>query len=168
MLDATRNGSAFKDPALFAEWLDAITEPRFMTALAAVAVDPSTYPSAMAHAMDPAAARNWSEFTDPQLYLRWMLAGANPSFQQAIVTRMGSPGKASRWAAAATRPDGYAAAMVAVGRAPVAWLQPAMPLAWIGAMQEGMARQASDPRWRTLPAGKGTDGAPGAAPRYRY
>src|SRR3989339_1558312 len=36
MLDPTRNGLAAKNPALFAEWLDAVTEPRFMTALATV------------------------------------------------------------------------------------------------------------------------------------
>jgi len=168
MLDATRNGSAFKDPTAFAEWLDAITEPRFMTALAAAAVDPSTYPNAMANAIDPAAARNWSEFTDPQLYLRWMLASANPSFQQAIITRMTSPGKAKRWAEAGARTNEYGAMLARFGSAPAAWMQPAMPMAWVGAMQEGMARQARGQQWRTLPAEKGVEGGAATAVRYRY
>lgn len=168
MLDATRNGSAFKDPNAFAEWLDAITEPRFMTALAATAVDPSTYPNAMANAIDPAAARNWSEFTDPQLYLRWMLASANPSFQQAIVTRMTRPDKAKRWAEAAARPTEYGAVLTRFGSAPAAWMQPAVAMAWVGAMQEGMARQARGQHWLTLPADKGVDAGLATAARYRY
>lgn len=168
MLDATRNGSAFKDPAAFAEWLDAITEPRFMTALAAVAIDPSTYPNAMAHAMDPAAARNWSEFTDPQLYLRWMLASVSPSFQQAIITRMTSPDKARRWAEAGARPDEYGSMLARFGNAPAAWMQPAMPMAWIGAMREGVDRQARGQQWLTLPADKNVEGASATAVRYRY
>lgn len=173
MLDGKKNGAAFKDPAAFAEWLDAITEPRFMTALAAVAVDPGAYPKTLANVVDPAAARNWSEFTDPQLYLRWMLAGASPSFQQAILSRVSDPAKRQRWLDAVGRPGVYAPMLANFGRAPNAWLQapvtaaapmarlmqPVTPMAWFGAMAEGMGSQA----WLKLPAEKAT-----AAPRYRY
>lgn len=174
MLDAKKNGAAFKDPAAFAEWLDAITEPRFMTALAAVAVDPATYPKVLADAVDPQAARNWAEFTDPQLYLRWVFASSSPAFQQAIVRKLTDPGKTARWIDALSRPDAYAALSAGFARAPGAWMnaamspasyapmlgaaQPATPVAWFGALAEGIAKQD----WRTLPAEKLT------GVRYRY
>jgi len=44
MIDPTRNGLIVKRPQLFAEWLDAVTEPRVMTALATLVLDPETYP----------------------------------------------------------------------------------------------------------------------------
>lgn len=178
MLDARKNGTAFKDPAAFAEWLDAITEPRFMTALAAVAVDPATYPKAMSQAIDPQAARNWSEFTDPQLYLRWMLASADPAFQQAILHKMTDPTKMSRWLATLSRPDAYAAMATAFGRAPGAWMnaptdptsyapvlkamQPVTPMAWFGAMTESVGKQMDNRGWLKLPDDKLT------GTRYRY
>lgn len=177
MLDAKKNGVAIKDPAAFAEWLDAVTEPRFMTALASVAVDPATYPKAMADAIDPAAAHNWSEFTDPQLYLRWLLASATPSFQQAIVSRITDPAKMQRWMEAVSRPDAFAPTLAQFGKAPSAWLQaplapanqasmtklmqPTTPLDWFGAMATGIGRQVGGQEWRKLPvAATGT--------RYRY
>lgn len=167
MLDAKTNGAAFKDPAAFAEWLDAITEPRFMTALAATASDPATYPKILADAIDPAAARNWAEFTDPQLYLRWMLSSATPSFQQAIVKKMTDPAKFKRWLETASQPGAYTSMMSAFSAAPTAWLrasgnpasyspaarllQPATPLSWLGAMTDEMARHMADKDWVRLP-----------------
>lgn len=158
MRDAKKNGVAFKEPAAFAEWLDAVTEPRFVTALASVAVDPATYPKAMADAVDPAAIRNWSEFTDPQLYLRWMLASATPSFQQAIIKKMTDPGKVKRWFEAASRPDGYAAMLATFGRA---------PMAWYGALA-GMGQQAAGQEWLKLPADKASGVTAATGVRYRY
>lgn len=71
-----------QNPRAFAEWLDAMAEPRVMTALAA-----SAYPSGddAAPRPDPERMRNWSEFSDPYLYLRWRLAGGEPSLRRAIV-----------------------------------------------------------------------------------
>jgi len=97
MLDPTRNGLAVKHPELFAEWLDAVTEPRFMTALASVAVTPETYSNTLGKVADPATLRNWGEFADPQVYLRWMAAGMDPRFYQAIYNRMTDSGKLRRW-----------------------------------------------------------------------
>lgn len=158
MLDAKKNGVAFKDPAAFVEWLDAVTEPRFMTALASVAVEPATYPKAMADAVDPAAIRNWSEFTDPQLYLRWLLASATPSFQQAIIRKMTDPGKVKRWFETASRPDGYAAMLAAFGRA---------PMAWYGSFA-GMGQQAAGQEWLKRPADKAPGVTDATGVRYRY
>lgn len=97
MMDPTKNGLAAKNPELFAEWLDAVTEPRFMTALASVAMAPDTYSNTLGKAIDPAAVRNWAEFADPQIYLRWMAAGIDPRFYQAIFNRMTDSGKLRRW-----------------------------------------------------------------------
>lgn len=178
MLDGRKNGAAFKDPEAFAAWLDAVTEPRFMTALATAAVDPATYPKALSDAIDPATARNWAEFTDPQLYLRWMLASGTPSFQQAIIRKMTDPAKMNRWLEAAYRPDHLAPVAAAIERAPAAWLkassdpssyaplarlaQPGTPWAWM----EAFAGQWGSQEWRRLPASKTSHLNP--APRYRY
>lgn len=149
MLNAKKNGVAFKDPAAFAEWLDAITEPRFMTALAAAAIDPGTYPKVLSDAIDPAAARNWTEFTDPQLYLRWMLAGSNPSYQQAIVNKMTDPAKMKRWVEALSRPDG---------------LVPKFKVTQQMSPATSGAAYAPSQDWLKLPAGK----TPEANARFRY
>lgn len=152
MLDARRNGAAFKDPAVFVEWLDAVTEPRFMTAMAAAALDPATYPKALADAVDPASVRNWAAFTDPRLYLRWLFASSQPSFQQAIASRLGDPAKLRRW---------VGGGLQAVGAAGYA----NAPQVWLGAMTRGAGTQAGGRDWLTLPdaAAAGPD-----APRQRY
>lgn len=97
MMDPTKNGLAVKNPELFAEWLDAVTEPRFMTALASVAIAPGTYTNTLGKAVDPATVRNWAEFADPQIGLRWMAAGFDPHFYQAIFNRLTDSGKLRRW-----------------------------------------------------------------------
>lgn len=97
MMDPTRNGLAAKNPELFAEWLNAVTEPRFMTALASIAMSPDVYAKSVGKMTDPATFRNWSEFSDPQIYLRWMSAGIDPRFYQAIVNRLTDSGKLERW-----------------------------------------------------------------------
>lgn len=185
MLDGRRNGVAFKDPSAFAEWLDAITEPRFMSALATASLDPNTYPKALSDAMDPATARNWSEFTDPQLYLRWMLASTSPSFQQAIVSRLTDPAKMKRWVEFMNRPETVGPLLSRFAGSPGAWLaapmnganyapvarmlQPATPLAWFDAMAQGVARSAGQGKdWQTLPEARMAGLKASATPRYRY
>jgi hypothetical protein len=98
MLDSSRHGIAFKDPQVFVEWLDAITEPQFMTALATASIEPGSYNKAMNGLVRPETARNWAEFTNPMLYMRWMITGANPDFYRAIIERFTDPGKMTRWA----------------------------------------------------------------------
>jgi len=97
MLDPTRNGLVAKHPELLAEWLDAITEPRFMTALASVAMSPDTYAKTLGKMVNPATVRNWSELADPQIMLRWMMVGSDPAFYKAIYDRMTDSGKLRRW-----------------------------------------------------------------------
>lgn len=97
MMDPTKNGLAVKNPELFAEWLDAVTEPRFMTALASVAIAPEAYTNTLGKMVDPATVHNWVEFADPQIGLRWMAAGLDPRFYQAIFKRLTDSGKLRRW-----------------------------------------------------------------------
>lgn len=98
MLDPTRNGLILKQPKRFAEWLDAVTEPRFMTALATVALDPNSYPKTFNRLLDPATARNWAGIVDPEVFLRWMAAGMDPALYQAVFQHMFDPKKYLRWA----------------------------------------------------------------------
>ncbi|MBI5330325.1 MAG: hypothetical protein HZB71_06905 [Betaproteobacteria bacterium] len=173
MADPTRNGTACKDPKAFAEWLDATTEPRFMTALATMAMDPNTYPKALGQLFDPATAHNWSEFTDPVLYLKWMGAGMDPQFYQALFNRLTDSGKLGRWAASPASPEVQALirAMADPGvygkwmaqavdsrtYAPLAQAaNPLLPTIWMGGMAQGVSRAlspSSDQQdWHKLPA----------------
>jgi hypothetical protein len=75
----TSGAVAGNDPQILKEWLDAVTEPRFMTALASVAMEPGVTAKSMNRPIDPALVRNWAEFVDPHLYLRWMASAWIPS-----------------------------------------------------------------------------------------
>jgi hypothetical protein len=103
MLDAGNPAQALKDPRAFLEWLDAISEPRSMTALGSVS---ATGAGQAANSLDkqwsPAAVHNWAEFIDPRLYLRQMLTGRGSGFQHAILDAPASPEKARRQAEAMT------------------------------------------------------------------
>lgn len=171
MLDATKNGLAFKHPEAFIEWLDALSEPRFMTALATVAIEPGTYPKALGYMVDPSAARNWAEFTDPNLYLRWLLAGMDSRFYTAIYNRLGNPEKLQRWIAYGANPEALAALANFFGPdyanrwgkvlaqpgnyEPIARaINPATILGWMSAFTSGTADQIAgkgDSQWLRLP-----------------
>jgi hypothetical protein len=97
MMDPTRNGLVIKHPEYLADWLDSISEPRFMTALASVALKPEVYAQSLEKLADPATFRNWAEIIDPQVYLRWMALGIDPKFYQSVFYRMTDSGKLRRW-----------------------------------------------------------------------
>lgn len=182
MLDTSRNGAAFKDPQAFVEWLDAITEPQFMTALATASISPDKYHRALSSLVRPETARNWAEFTNPLLYLRWLLTGTHPDFYNAIIERLADPGKAKRWAQYGNQPDATVSmrkagqpeqilkSLAATGPEmlePMAKLaNPGTYLAWLANFAD-VATHPRDPgtEWRQLPALQAADKA---APRYRY
>jgi hypothetical protein len=87
----TPDAALAKNSQLMDQWLDAVTEPRFMTALATVAMSPNAESREINKAVDPANVRNWAEFVDPDLYLRWKLSGLDPRFNQAIHNRTQDP-----------------------------------------------------------------------------
>jgi len=90
-----------KDPRLAAQWLDAVTEPRVMTALATMAAQPESYPRTMGNFFRPDTLRNWSEVPTPAVMLSWMAAGMDPRSYLAIFNRLTDPAKLRRWAGCA-------------------------------------------------------------------
>jgi hypothetical protein len=155
MLDSSRNGVAFKDPQAFIEWLDAITEPQFMTALATASLDPGTYNKALNRLIRPETARNWAEFTNPLLYMRWMMTGANPDFYNAIIERLSDPGKARRWAQSVGEANPSTSTMKTVTQ-PAASEKVITPVdyaAWASAFVSGVLHPSSEVQaWKRLPA----------------
>lgn len=98
VMDPALNGLSIQQPDAFAEWLDAVTEPRFMTALATLALDPDTMPKTLNQLSDPATARQLAESIDPRRMLGWMTNGMDPKFYVAVFQRMANPNKYLRWA----------------------------------------------------------------------
>jgi outer membrane protein OmpA-like peptidoglycan-associated protein len=98
MTDMTRNLSAFKDPKVFVPWTNAVTEPSFYLAMASGMTDPGGWLNMMNTAAHPDAARNLLQFADPNVYLKWAAAGADPAFYTALLTQLSDPGKLMRWA----------------------------------------------------------------------
>ncbi len=186
MADPARNGLACKDPMAFQEWMDAVTEPRFMTALASMAMEPGAYPKALGQLFNPATAHNWTEFTDPVLYLRWMGAGLDPKFYAALFNRLANPDKLGRWAASPASPELQALVLSALN--PGAYgtrmaqavdsrtyapmfqaANPALPAAWAGEIAKGVERAANPQEWLKLetPDPKANPWLAGVA-GYRY
>ncbi|TCJ12860.1 hypothetical protein EZJ19_11520 [Parasulfuritortus cantonensis] len=97
MLEGARAEIAPKGPMAVAEWLDSVTEPRAMTALA-TAAGPAPTAHRLAAAVTPQVAVNGAELNDPRLFLHRLLAAVLPPIRQAIdVTRPAAPGGAG-WA----------------------------------------------------------------------
>lgn len=88
---------AAQNQLLMDQWLDAVTEPRFMTALAAVAMEPGADARAIPGNVDPTTVRNWAEFIDPDLFLRWQAAQIEARFGLAIHNRSGGQGLLPGW-----------------------------------------------------------------------
>lgn len=88
-----------RNSQLMDQWLDAVTEPRFMTALATVALSPGSGSRELNKTIDPTNVRNWAEFVDPDLYLRWKSFGLDPRLNQAIHNRAQDTGSAPVWVA---------------------------------------------------------------------
>ncbi len=172
MLDSTRHGVAFKNPKAFSEWLGAVTEPRFMTALATVAMEPDAYSQALDKLIDPETARNWAEFVDPALLMRWMSASVDPEFYLAIFNRMSDLEKYRRWAILPTTSEAIGVAATALRPATYSnWfnagsspknqalasrvLDPGTYAIWLTAFADGVRRTGegavSEQTWITLP-----------------
>ncbi|MEW5769244.1 MAG: hypothetical protein AB1831_02655 [Pseudomonadota bacterium] len=69
------------------EFLDSILEPRAMTALATVPVAGDAQGALLSNWVDPSLVRNWAEFVDPALALRWKMLIAGKGFSQAVMLR---------------------------------------------------------------------------------
>lgn len=98
MTDFTRNLSAFKDPQTFLPWLHNVTEPGFYIAAMNGMMDPGGWLNMMNSMAHPDAVRNYLQFADPAIHVKWTLASLDPNFYIALLTQMTDPGKLLRWA----------------------------------------------------------------------
>lgn len=124
------------------QWLDAASEPRIMTAMAAVAVEPGESSRALNQAIDPASVRNWAEFVDPQLYWRWQMAGLDPRFNQAIHNRTQDTRMPQR---------GFFLPIQIALPPELQAGSPAKPTIWSGVYDNGPNGQTAAQEWLTLP-----------------
>jgi hypothetical protein len=136
---ATVDPSASRIPE---EWLDTLTEPRFMTALATVAIEPADHIRTGNGTIDPSAVRNWLEFIDPELYMRWMAAGLDPRFSQAIFNRMSDSSGWPHWTVVPIR-----ISIPASSRAGA----PLKPTIWSNAFGDGPSGHEAAQEWLKLP-----------------
>ncbi|MDW8324696.1 MAG: hypothetical protein RMK60_11435, partial [Burkholderiales bacterium] len=97
MTDFTQNLSAFRDPRVFIPWFHNVTEPAFYTAALYGMQDPVGWLNMFNSMLNPNAYRNWAQFADPAITLRWIAAAADPNFYTALTTVLTDPGKAMRW-----------------------------------------------------------------------
>ncbi len=98
MTDFSRNLSAFRDPKMFVPWSNAVTEPSFYVAMMNGMMDPGGWLNMLNTAAHPDAVRNLTQFTDPNILLKWAAASADPNFYTAMLTQLSDPGKVMRWA----------------------------------------------------------------------
>ena len=87
MLDPTQNAAAFKDPAAFQQWTNAIMNPATSMAMMQQGMDPNTTLRMLSGMMNPAAMQNYMQFTDPSVAMKWMAAGMDPRFATALISQ---------------------------------------------------------------------------------
>jgi outer membrane protein OmpA-like peptidoglycan-associated protein len=125
MLDTTQNGSAFKDPAVFRAWVDAMMNPATSMALMQQGMDPNAYARMAAAMMNPATLQNYVQFVDPAVYARWMQAAMNPAFYNALMAQAMNPANYMHWMALPVNPQMWNQGMQ--------MLNPALYMNWMGA-----------------------------------
>lgn len=131
-----------KNSQLMDQWLDAVTEPRFMTALATVAMSTGAEAKSLNKAVDPTTVRNWAEFVDPDLYLRWMASGVDPKLNQAIHNRTPDTRSTPHWIAFPV--------FIAIPKEFQAGV-PLNPTIWSNAYGSTSGGQEAAQEWLTLP-----------------
>lgn len=126
-------------------WLDTVMEPRAMTALAAIPGAPRNEGQTLPELVDPARVRNWAEFVDPTLALRWMAFAEMHGFSEAMLPR--SERRGSKMSRAGAPGDLWARF--------VPWVGAGLSVTWRNAAGEGQkhsqaGRQALE-AWLRLP-----------------
>lgn len=137
-----RAGSQAKDTQVMSQWLDAVTEPRFMTALATVALEPGSDAHVLNQGIDPAKVRNWAEFVDPDLYLRWKTGNLDPRVNRAILRHTPELQALPIWIGFALALDVPAEARSGT---------PLKPNIWSRAFGDGPGGREAAQEWLTLP-----------------
>jgi outer membrane protein OmpA-like peptidoglycan-associated protein len=98
MGDFTKNSQAFKDPAVFAYWMNAMTDPSIVAAMGDAMLEPGSWLRMMTSMMQPGAVSNYAQFiTDPSIYARWAGAMLDPMWYTKLATDMANPSKIMGW-----------------------------------------------------------------------
>ncbi|MGK2951943.1 MAG: OmpA family protein [Thiobacillus sp.] len=98
MADFTKNMSAFKDPAAFPYWINAMSDPSMVAAMGDSMLEPGNWLHMMTTMTQPAALNNYAQFvTDPTIYARWAGAMVDPMWYTKIATDMVNPRKMMGW-----------------------------------------------------------------------
>jgi len=123
-------------------WLDAVAEPRVMTALAVVAMQPGVPLQSLGGQPDPALVRSGEEFKDPRLYLAWQLAGLDFMYGRAILRQSAN--------GAGLPAQGFFTINLMIPEFARAGA-PLKPTLWSNAFGEGPAGHAAAEEWLKLP-----------------
>lgn len=98
MSDFTKNMQAFKDPAVFAIWMNAMTDPAMVAAMGDSMLEPGNWLHMMTTMTQPAAVSNYAQFMmDPMIYARWAGAMLDPMWYTKLATDMANPRKIMGW-----------------------------------------------------------------------
>jgi outer membrane protein OmpA-like peptidoglycan-associated protein len=125
MLDSTQNASAFKDPAVFNQWVKAMMDPATAMVLMQQGMDPTVYARMSAAMMNPATLQNYMQFLDPAVYARWLGATMDPNFYNALLAQGMNPANYLNWMALPMNPQMWNLGMQ--------MLNPAMYMNWLTA-----------------------------------
>lgn len=105
MTDPTRNASAFKDPAAFAQFANAMMNPATSMALMQQGMDPNAYARLMSGMMNPASMQNYMQFLDPAISMKWLAAGMDPRFATGLLGQGLNPSNYMNWLTLPTNPQ---------------------------------------------------------------
>ena len=98
MADFTKNSQAFKDPQVFIHWMNAMTDPAMVAAMADAGLEPGNWLHMMTTMLQPAAMSNYAQFgIDPAIYARWGAALLDPMWYTKMITSMTNPSKIMGW-----------------------------------------------------------------------
>jgi outer membrane protein OmpA-like peptidoglycan-associated protein len=98
MADFTKNAQAFKDPRVFAWWMNAMTDPAMVAAMTEAGLEPGNWLHMMTTMMQPAAVSNYAQFMmDPAIYARWGAAMLDPMWYTKLLVDTTNPRKIMGW-----------------------------------------------------------------------
>lgn len=93
----TSSGWAFKGPRNFLQWLNVFGDPGIWLEFGQRSLDPHYYVVTLDSALDPAAPKNFLEWTDPNIYTQWGRALTTADFYNAAATTLFDGERLQRW-----------------------------------------------------------------------
>jgi hypothetical protein len=136
--DFTINGWGFKDPKNFVKLMQVFSNPAIYLEFARRMQDPESYSRVASLMMDPRTAKNYLEWSDPTIYLKWMQAFIDPGFYLESMRPFLDPSTYIRWMALPVDQRAWSAG--------VNMMNPAMWMKW---MTAGANPRVSEPLVKT-------------------